>query len=295
MKLDLQQLSLSLLPTVDVRELITRCIEEDGGMGGDVTTRSIIEPDTHGKFALHVRGSGIIAGLEPLSRAMDVFDGLQLQLVHRDGDRVRDEIIATLQGPLYSVFVAERTLLNILGHASGIATTTRNFVDAIAQTKCVVFDTRKTTPGLRQLDKYAVVCGGGTSHRLGLHDAALYKDNHQAGLADFSAQLNDAIIKVKTDHQVRFVEIEVDSLEQLEKVLMMPVDIVLLDNMSPSQLKEAVAMRDNATLQPVLEASGGITLDTVLDIAQSGVDRVAIGALTHHSHWLDIGLDAIDV
>jgi len=144
------------------------------------------------------------------------------------------------------------------------------------------------------LDKYAVACGGGTLHRLGLHDAALYKDNHLAGLQQFSAQLRSAIEFARADRPLQFIEVEVDALQQLAEVLLLPVDIVLLDNMTTSQLREAVTMRDESQHKPLLEASGGVTLDSVFDIASSGVDRVAVGGLTHQAPWLDIGLDVID-
>jgi nicotinate-nucleotide pyrophosphorylase (carboxylating) len=167
------------------------------------------------------------------------------------------------------------------------------FVDAVAGTECNVCDTRKTTPGLRQLDKYAVSCGGGTSHRLGLHDAALYKDNHLAGLQNFSSDLNSAIESVRKTNELQFVEVEVDTLEQLVDVLKLPVDIILLDNMSCKTLLEAVKMRNASGTKPLLEASGGVSLETVREIAETGVDRISIGGLIHQATWLDIGLDAI--
>ncbi|HHZ81438.1 MAG TPA: nicotinate-nucleotide diphosphorylase (carboxylating), partial [Flavobacteriales bacterium] len=144
------------------------------------------------------------------------------------------------------------------------------------------------------LDKYAVACGGGKLHRLGLHDAALYKDNHLANLKDFSAKLGDVLLDVKKKNEIQFAEVEVDSLEQLEKVLDLPVDIVLLDNMTNDELSQAVAMRNKSTPSILLEASGGVTLETVRAVAETGVDRVAIGALTHDAPWLDIGLDKLD-
>jgi len=290
----LQQIGQSFLPTQAVRELLNRCIDEDGGCEGDVTSRSIIQPEASGRFAVNVRGEGVIAGLEPLSRGIDVFGDLAMTICTPDGEEVQDATIAHLEGKIQTVLLAERTILNVLGHACGIATATKRYVKAIAETECVVCDTRKTTPGLRMLDKYAVACGGGTPHRIGLHDAALYKDNHLAGLDDPRGALQDAIKIVRQDQSLKFVEVEVDSLQQLEEVLVLDVDFVLLDNFSIEQLQEAVKMRNNSAKQPSLEASGGITIETVFDIAQTGVDRVAVGALTHQAPWLDIGLDAID-
>jgi nicotinate-nucleotide pyrophosphorylase (carboxylating) len=290
----LQQLGQSLLPTQAVRELLNRCIDEDGGCEGDVTSRSIIQPEASGRFAVNVRGEGVIAGVEPLFRGIGVFGDLSMTVCCQEGEEVQDATIAHLEGKIQTVLLAERTILNVLGHACGIATATKQYVKAIAETECVVCDTRKTTPGLRMLDKYAVACGGGTPHRLGLHDAALYKDNHLAGLDDPKGALQDAIKIVRQDQSLKFVEVEVDSLQQLEEVLVLDVDFVLLDNFSIEQLQQAVKMRNNSAKQPSLEASGGITIETVFDIAQTGVDRVAIGALTHQAPWLDIGLDAID-
>lgn len=276
-----------------MRSLLQRCIEEDGGFQGDVTTNSIIAPEMRGKFALHVRGYGTIAGLNPIAEVIDVLGDFEISLVHHDGDDVQDEIIAILDGQVRSILVAERTLLNIVGHASGIASRTRQFVDAVAGTNCKICDTRKTTPGLRVLDKYAVMCGGGTSHRLGLQDAALYKDNHLSTLEDVSIELNAAISIVKEMNDVKFIEIEVDTIEQLEKVLLLPVDIILLDNMSPETLKQAVVLRDASDSSPLLEASGGVNLETVRRIADTGIDRISIGGLTHQSTWLDVGLDTM--
>jgi len=277
-----------------MRTLLERCIEEDGGLQGDVTTNSIIAPEMRGQFALHVRSQGTIAGLDPIAEVIDVFGDVSMSLIHHDGDEVCDENIAVLKGSVQAILLAERTILNIICYASGVATRTRQFVDAVAGTNCKICDTRKTTPGLRVLDKYAVVCGGGTSHRIGLHDAALYKDNHLSTLEDFSNELSVAMSNVKAMNDVQFVEIEVDTIEQLEKVLLLSVDIILLDNMPPEVLKQAVRLRDASESSPLLEASGGINLETVRSIAETGVDRISIGGLTHQATWLDVGLDAID-
>lgn len=290
----LQQFGRTLLPTLEVRDLLNRCIEEDGGHDGDITSRSIILPEASGRFAVNVRGEGVIAGVEPVSRGIDVFGDLSMTIYCQEGQEVQDATIAHLEGSIQTVLLAERSILNVLGHACGIATATKQYVKAIADTDCVVCDTRKTTPGLRMLDKYAVACGGGTPHRIGLHDAALFKDNHLVGLEDPKRALQQAIKIVKEDQSLKFVEVEVDSLQQLETVLCMDVDFVLLDNFSIEHVQQAVEMRNNAEKQPLLEASGGITIDTIRDFARTGVDRVAIGALTHQAPWIDIGLDAID-
>ncbi len=277
-----------------MRELLNRCIEEDGGFDGDVTSQSIGTQRDSGRFAVHVRGEGVIAGLEPISRGIDVFGDLILTMCNQDGEKVQDETIAHLEGTVQTILLAERTILNVLGHACGIATVTNQYVEAMADTACVLCDTRKTTPGLRMLDKYAVACGGGVPHRIGLHDAALFKDNHLAGLDEPFVQLTEAIKRLREDQSLQFIEVEVDSLQQLEEVLLLDVDIVLLDNFSVEQLQQAVEMRNNSDLTPLLEASGGITIESVREVAQTGVDRVAVGALTHQAPWVDIGLDAID-
>ena len=277
-----------------MQSLLQRCIDEDGGFHGDVTTRSIVSKELKNRFTIRVRGKGTIAGLNAIADSIDVFEGLAMELLHHDGNQVQDECIAIVEGPTQMILVAERTILNILGHASGIATLTRQFVEVVSGTQCEVCDTRKTTPGLRVLEKYAVTCGGGTSHRLGLHDAALYKDNHVFHLEDYSSQLGCAIDNIQSNQSLSFIEVEVDTIEQLEQVLLMPVDIVLLDNMTNDQLTRAVSMRDCCINSPLLEASGGVTLDSIREIAETGVDRIAVGALTHQASWLDIGLDAIN-
>ena len=276
-----------------MKDLLRRCIDEDGGIYGDVTTQSIIAPELQARFALNIRGIGTIAGLDPIAGSIGFFEDVSMELLHHDGEEVGHANIAIIEGSVRSILGAERTILNIIGYASGVATRTKLFVDAVAGTSCKVCDTRKTTPGLRLLDKYAVSCGGGISHRLGLHDAALYKDNHLAGLKDFSGELNSAIESARNTNNLQFVEIEVDSLEQLKQVLELPVDIILLDNMSLETVVQAVAMRNTSGNSPLLEASGGVSLETVKEIAETGVDRISIGGLIHQATWLDVGLDAI--
>tara|TARA_B100000959_G_scaffold233563_1_gene251051 strand:- start:523 stop:1377 length:855 start_codon:yes stop_codon:yes gene_type:complete len=277
-----------------MRSLLLRCVEEDGGLDGDITTNSLNLYNETGRFAINVRGNGTVAGLEPIAEAIDLFGDVSMTLLLNDGDEAYDENIAILEGSVRAILVAERTILNVICHASGVATQTKKFVDKVAGTGCAICDTRKTTPGLRLLDKYAVVCGGGTSHRMGLHDAALYKDNHLSELGDLTKELGAAIVCVKENNELKFVEVEVDSLNQLEKVLLLPVDIILLDNMPPELLRQAVELRDASGSSPLLEASGGVTLDTVREIAETGVDRISIGGLVHQAVWIDVGLDAVD-
>jgi nicotinate-nucleotide pyrophosphorylase (carboxylating) len=225
-----------------------------------------------------------------------------------DGERVSaGQPLARLTGSARSLLTAERTLLNFLGHLSGVATLTRAYVDAVAGTKARIYDTRKTLPGWRLLDKYAVRMGGGFNHRLSLFDAVLIKDNHLALGADPASGAKfspaEAVAKAKklladlptpraeTDPPKRIVEVEIDGLEQLEPVLAAAPDIVLLDNMSLDELREAVAVRDRLVPRVELEASGGVNLDTLTDIARSGVERISVGALTHSARWLDVSLD----
>jgi len=214
------------------------------------------------------------------------------------------ETLATLAGPARSLLTAERILLNLVGRLSGIATLTRAYVDAVRGTRARIYDTRKTTPGWRRLEKYAVRCGGGSNHRLGLFDAILIKDNHLA-LARQSAgtghltprqavrQARDFADTMAAAHAAPpvIVEVEVDALEQLEEVLGEQPDLVLLDNMSPDQLRSAVALRDRVAASVELEASGGVTLERVGAIAASGVERISVGALTHAAVSLDVALD----
>jgi nicotinate-nucleotide pyrophosphorylase (carboxylating) len=205
--------------------------------------------------------------------------------------------LATLSGVKRDLLTVERTLLNLISRMSGVATLTRAYVDKIIETRAVVCETRKTTPGLRSMEKYAARCGGAHLHRLGLHDAILIKDNHLEGVApaDLPAFLTDAISKARAACSLRFVEIEVDTIDQLEHLLRIPggvIDIILLDNMPPDELQQAVTLRNAAKSAILLEASGGITFDTIRSVAETGVDRISIGALTHSAVSLDFGLDA---
>ena len=241
-------------------------------------------------------GAGVLAGLSVAGRLAGHF---QLDSQWRphliDGERLdRGSVIAEIAGPVRSILALERTALNFLQRLSGIATLTARFVAAVEGTRAVILDTRKTTPGWRVLEKYAVRCGGGHNHRMGLHDAVLIKDNHLAYLQSQSGP--DAIaaaVAAARAHAPRsaFIEVEVDSLEQLDRALRCDPDIILVENLAPEALAEAVRRRDAVAPRIELEASGGVSLATVLDLARTGVDRISVGALTHSAPALDIALD----
>lgn len=292
-----------------VRRLLQIAHEEDLGPlppkgNGDITSRvTLPAPDDIGQAALIVREPGVLAGLRVLPDLLRLFaPSVELHVRAADGRRAEaDTVAAALVGPFQEILAAERTLLNVVGRLSGVATMTRRFVDAVAGTRAKIYDTRKTTPGLRVLEKYAVRCGGGMCHRLGLHDAVLIKDNHIGArdpkdlaqwLSDVSARAR--ALALETGQPLKFVECEVDTLDQLEQILRAGgcnLDIVLLDNMTPDELRRAVEMRDRAGSKIELEASGGVRLDTVRAIAESGVDRISAGALTHSVSSLDVALD----
>lgn len=287
----------NLLPTNVIVDDLECWAHEDGLDMGDVTTEVIVPGDEQGSARCVTREHIVVCGLEPLGRGLSALDcGLTLGASMPDGNAAAaGDVLGELTGDRCAILSLERTILNLLGRLCGVATCTRRFVDAVEGTGVVITDTRKTMPGLRLWDKYAVVCGGGTSHRLGLHDAALFKDNHFAGQepAEMAISLELAIGRARAGRDLSFVEVEVDTLEQLNAVLPLDgIDIVLLDNMSPDVMRRAVEQRDEIAPRIKLEASGGITLETVLAAAQSGVDRIAVGALTRDATMLDIGLDA---
>jgi nicotinate-nucleotide pyrophosphorylase (carboxylating) len=240
----------------------------------------------------------VVAGLAVVPDVLAVFGGdIAFQRGAADGAACgTGDLLGTLSGELRAILAVERTLLNLLGRAGGVATLTRRYVEAVAGTRAAIFDTRKTMPGLRALDKYAVGCGGGRMHRVGLYDAVLIKDNHLAhvALADLPRRIAAAARAARAQRDLRFVEVEVDTLEQLGALLELPegtIDIVLLDNMMVSQLVEAVSLRDRRQPRLRLEASGGISLSTVRAVAETGVERISVGALTHSAAALELGLD----
>ncbi|MCP3905710.1 MAG: carboxylating nicotinate-nucleotide diphosphorylase [Planctomycetes bacterium] len=301
--LDLNALSLAELfdtLTADgsLRRLATAARDEDLAGVGDITTSSLVSPQRMATASVTGRAAGVVAGLRAVPAVLEAFGGnVACECAVDDGDAVAaDTVLATLSGALSDMLAVERTLLNLVGRLCGVATVTRSFVDAIAGTRAVICDTRKTTPGLRSLEKYAVRCGGATLHRVGLHDAALYKDNHLAHVPPDALPdaLTKAIGAVRDGRDIRFVEVEVDTTDQLRDVLGLAeglVDLVLLDNMSLGDLADAVALRDATAPRIGLEASGGVTGETVTAIAATGVDRISVGALTHGACSLDVGLD----
>lgn len=286
----------TLCPERELAELIARARTEDLGEAGDVTSMVTIDADQQASAQVRSRSDGVVCGLRLLPMIAGRYDrGLAVELHAGDGDRVAaGRGVATVSGPLRPLLAAERVMLNFACHLSGIATLTARYVDAVAGTKAAIYDTRKTVPGLRRLAKYAVRCGGGRCHRIGLHDAVLIKDNHLHGLAGetLAEKVRGAVERARP-YKPAFVEVEVDTLAQLDEVIGSGADIVLLDNMSPDELRRAVAARDAAAPGVRLEASGGVTLEAVRAIAEAGVDRIAIGALTHSAPALDLGLDVV--
>ncbi|MEO0817588.1 MAG: carboxylating nicotinate-nucleotide diphosphorylase [Pseudomonadota bacterium] len=277
------------LPDVILDPIVCLTLAEDLGRAGDLTTDATIPADTQMKASIRARQNATVAGLDAAAYALKlVDDSFKLEIAIGDGHQVEPgDTIATLEGPARSILIAERPILNFVGRLSGVATLTRAFADAIAHTPAKIVCTRKTTPGHRALEKRAVRCGGGTSHRYGLDDAILIKDNHVAACGSIEAALERA--HAYAGH-LRMVEIEVDTLEQLETALKGKPHAVLLDNMAPGTLRDAVAMVDG---QCTTEASGGVTLDTVAAIAETGVDFISSGALTHSAPNIDVGLDVV--
>ncbi len=275
------------LPTIMIEELVRSALLEDLGRAGDLTTDAIVPAAAQAKAVLSARQAGVVAGLDLALLAFRLIDPTIEIEVHRpDGSRLKPgDDIATLTGPARGLLTAERVALNFLSHLCGIATATATIADAIRPYGVRVTDTRKTTPGLRQVQKYAVRVGGGANHRFGLDDAILIKDNHIAVAGGIGPAVERA--RARAGHLVK-IEVEVDTLEQLEAALGLNVEAVLLDNMTPDQLRQAVAMVGGRALT---EASGRITPATAVDIAATGVDLIAVGWLTHSVQILDIGLD----
>lgn len=272
--------------------LIRLALAEDLGAHGDRTSLATIPESARARAAFVARGVGVVAGLPVAARVCRAVSAdLAFTVAVPDGTPTAPGLtLATVEGPLRAILAAERTALNFLQRLSGVATLTRRFVEAASGFRAKILDTRKTTPGWRLLEKYAVRAGGGTNHRVGLFDGILIKDNHLAGL---SGDVRRAIEAARgySGNAGLPVEVEVDTLEQLEVALAARADIVLLDNMTPDQLRSAVSRRDTIAPGILLEASGGVNLATIRDIAATGVDRISVGALTHSAIALDIGLD----
>ncbi len=307
MKKEFHQCQWDDLLQADWETLLRLAIDEDLDLEGDWTTRSLIPAGATGQAAIVARQSGVIAGLGGVNITLAAIDkNLAWSPAVNDGQIVQQgNRIGVIRGPACGLFSVERLLLNFLGRLSGIATLTHKYVEAVAGTAGRIFDTRKTTPGWRRLEKYAVRCGGGWNHRHGLFEAVLIKDNHLAwGAASTSGAPQytpaEAVLRARryiAEHApehappAMIVEVEVDNLEQLDQVLPIGPDIILLDNMSAEQLSEAVARRNKINPSVELEASGGITLSNVRRIAETGIERISIGALTHSAAALDLGLD----
>lgn len=273
-----------------IEEAVKAALKEDLGHGFDVTSNILIPASAKAHGVLRARQAGVLAGLEIALSTFALTDPEFEFAVHlTDGEKLKKgAVIAEIQGPARAMLTAERVALNFLNHLSGIATLTAAYVKEVKGTGVEICDTRKTLPGLRLFQKYAVYCGGGANHRFGLDDAVLIKDNHIAVAGGISAALDQACMLAG---HTKKIEIEVDTLAQLKEVLEHGgADIVMLDNFSLANLKKAVALAEG---QAVLEASGGVDLTTVKEIAKTGVHYISVGALTHSAPQLDIGLDII--
>jgi nicotinate-nucleotide pyrophosphorylase (carboxylating) len=277
------------LPDILIEPVVRAALAEDLGRAGDVTSQACIDPDARLEASFGVRQAGVIAGLACARLAVLALDPeARFEARLRDGDRVEPgAVAAVVSANARALLSAERTALNLMGRLSGVATLTRAYVDAVAGTGALIVDTRKTTPGLRHLEKYAVRCGGGVNHRFGLDDAILIKDNHVAACGGVGEALRRA--RAAAGHLTK-IEVEVDSLDQLREALPHRPDVIMLDNFTPDQIRQAVAITAG---QVILEASGGVNLQTVRGIAEAGPQVISVGALTHSAPVLDIGLDAI--
>jgi nicotinate-nucleotide pyrophosphorylase (carboxylating) len=280
-------MSIPSLLRVMIEPVVRAALLEDLGRAGDLTTDAIVPAEAGARTALVARQAGVVAGLDFAATAFRLIDpAIEVVVALPDGHRLRPgDLIATISGPARGILTAERTALNFLCHLSGVASATRGIADAIAGTRAQVCCTRKTMPGLRFAQKYAVRVGGGSNHRFGLDDAVLIKDNHVAIAGGVRAAVERA--RAGVGHLVK-IELEVDTMEQLREALTLGVDAVLLDNMGPDMLRQAVGMVDG---RAITEASGRIRPDTAMAIAASGVDLLSVGWLTHSATVLDIGLD----
>lgn len=298
---------LPLTPPTEVLQalhpLLRLAVAEDLGGAGDVTSRLTIPEEAQAVGTFVQKAPGVCCGL-PLVGAMaaafderlrvEMIPGFHLELIEGRHTAGKATPLLRLRGPLRSLLAAERTILNLLSHLSGVATLTRKFVSRVEGTGTGIYDTRKTLPGYRELHKYAVRVGGGHNHRMGLHDMVLVKDNHLAGLpgGSIAERMTEMVRRSRAEAPTRPIEVEVDTLEQLRAVLTVAgIDVILLDNMDCPTMAQAVRLRNEAGHAATLEASGGVTLETVRDIAGTGVERIAVGALTHSAVALDIGLD----
>ena len=267
------------------RDLVTKALAEDLQGGSDITSLATISESATSTADFVARKPGVVAGIDMAIEVLHQVTLSEISVVAKDGDFIQaGSTLLTVSGSTRAILQAERTALNFLGHLSGIATLAHQWVEAVAGTHCIIRDTRKTTPGYRELEKYAVRMGGASNHRMSLSDAALIKDNHIAAAGGVAL----AFKKVRAEFPNSKIEIEVDTLQQMRELLPLNPDLVLLDNMSPAQCAEAVSIVGGAF---ELEASGGISMSNAREYALSGVNYLAIGALTHSAPVLDIGLD----
>jgi len=278
------------LPPFMIEEPVRRALEEDLGLAGDITSAACVPADAMSKAVISARRPGVIAGIDLACAAFRLVDrDIETRVERGDGATVgAGEVVMRIEGPSRGILAAERVALNFLGRLSGVATQTALYVEAAAGTRAKIVSTRKTTPGLRAFEKFAVRCGGGRNHRFGLHDAVMIKDNHIIAAGGIAAAMTAA--KAAVGHMAA-IEIEVETLEEMEEALEHGARIILLDNMSLDDLRLAVSLNKG---RAVLEASGGVTLDSVKAIAQTGVDVISSGAITHSAPCLDLGLDFLD-
>jgi nicotinate-nucleotide pyrophosphorylase (carboxylating) len=271
-----------------IEDLLRRALEEDVGTG-DVTTLATVPFGTEGRYDFVAREPLMVCGLPLAAKVFGLLDpSLKITPHMKDGDAVpAGSVLMTVEGPVQAILTGERVALNFMQHLSAIATHTQRFVNAVAGTKAEILDTRKTTPGLRFLEKYAVTCGGGANHRMGLYDAVLIKDNHIAA----SGGVVEAIRAAKANTKL-LIQVECDTVEQAKEAMLVGADRLLLDNMTPALLGEVVAINQAHNLP--LEASGGVTLETIRPIAETGVDFISVGGLTHSAPHVDIGLDSAE-
>jgi nicotinate-nucleotide pyrophosphorylase (carboxylating) len=289
MRAEMHKVTIEPLVDVLIEPIVRAALAEDLGRAGDVTSQACVPAEARLSVQFAVRRPGVVAGLDCARLALFAMDpAIRFHTQRRDGDEVEaGEVLARAEGNARAILSAERVALNLLGRLCGVATLTRSYVRAVEGTGARITDTRKTTPGLRALEKHAVRCGGGVNHRFGLDDAILIKDNHVAACGGVGPALERA--KAAAGHLV-MVEVEVDSLSQLDEALPHRPDVILLDNFSLEDLREAVRRTAGRAR---LEASGGVSLETVRAIAETGVDVISVGALTHSAPTLDVGLDSI--
>lgn len=275
------------LSPIMIEDAVRAALREDLGRAGDITTLSTIGPDAQASAVLNSREHGVVAGIDIAAAAFAAMDrGLVFTKLVEDGDRVTPHMdVAKIEGTARAILSAERVALNFLMHLSGIATYTAAFADIIAHTDAKVTCTRKTIPGLRTFEKYAVRCGGGSNHRYGLDDAILIKDNHIAVAGGVAKAIESA--RAYIGHLVK-IEVEVDNLDQMEEALTAKPDVILLDNMGPDLLRQAVALNQG---RATLEASGGVNIDTIASLAETGVDYISTSKITMSAPTLDLGLD----